>query len=80
MGKIFLTPKQLSERWDGSPSVGTLSNWRYFGVGPRYVKLGNGGKNSSIKYAVSEIEKYERKLIRANHKKNNKTGRPKLHY
>ena len=56
MENKFLTPKQLSERWSGKPSVHTLASWRQKGKGPRFVKL------AGIKYPMNEVIKYEKKL------------------
>jgi predicted DNA-binding transcriptional regulator AlpA len=53
--KLFLTPKELSERWVGSVSVRTLANWRSTGDGPRYVKIGG-----RVAYKVTEVEEWER--------------------
>ena len=54
-GKRYLTPKDVSKRYNGSISVGTLANWRTAGTSPPYIKL--GGK---IVYDESELEKWER--------------------
>jgi hypothetical protein len=37
---IFLTPKQLAERWAMSES--NLNHWRSVGYGPVFAKLGPG--------------------------------------
>lgn len=38
--QIYLTPKELLDRWRGAVShVQTLANWRNQGRGPEYVKL-----------------------------------------
>lgn len=36
----FLTPEEVSERYRGSISVGTLRNWRGMQIGPSFVKIG----------------------------------------
>ncbi|RUZ34848.1 DNA-binding protein, partial [Mesorhizobium sp. M7A.F.Ca.US.003.02.1.1] len=36
----FLTAEEVSERYRGTISVGTLRNWRAKRIGPAYVKLG----------------------------------------
>jgi hypothetical protein len=59
MENKYLTEKQLSDRWGGSPTPGTLRNWRHQGKGPRYVKIGQ-----KPKYLLSDVLKYERKLKR----------------
>ena len=50
----FLTPQQLSERWEGRISARTLANWRSAGLGPPFVKLGGG-----IVYRAADVEAYE---------------------
>ena len=52
----LLSPQELSTRWSGRPTVGTLATWRSTGKGPKFVKLGGG----IIKYRLSDVEKYER--------------------
>jgi predicted DNA-binding transcriptional regulator AlpA len=49
MTSELLTPKQLSEQLATPTAV--LANWRYKGVGPKFIKLG-----SSIRYRASEVE------------------------
>lgn len=55
--KKFLTTKELSERWGGSPTPATLRQWRHQKRGVRYVKMGN-----MARYPLSEVIKYEKKL------------------
>lgn len=54
--KKFLTPHQLSERWEKRINVRTLANWRTQGTGPRYVKIGG-----AIVYKIDDVEAYEAK-------------------
>jgi hypothetical protein len=61
----YLTPEQLSERWHGSPTVGTLNNWAAQEVGPkRHIKRpGSGPDNRRVGtsyYTLEEVEDYER--------------------
>jgi hypothetical protein len=35
----FLTPEEVSERYCGGISVGTLRNWRALRIGPTFVRL-----------------------------------------
>lgn len=60
MSEKYLTPKELSERWEGKISVKTLANWRCdpIGKGPKFRRFGN-----KILYPLSGVEAYER----ANH-------------
>ena len=53
-GKRYLTPREVSERYGGSISVGTLANMRSAGVSPPYKKI--GGK---VLYFVEDLEKWE---------------------
>lgn len=46
-------------------SVRTLANWRYQGVGPRFLKL-PGGLNGKIVYPLREIEAFEKDAIKNN--------------
>jgi hypothetical protein len=48
----MFTEKQLSRRWQIDPR--TLSNWRYQGRGPAYLKIG-----TSVRYLRSVILKFE---------------------
>ncbi len=50
----YLTPAELSKRWDGAVTVGTLANWRSKGKGPVYAKFG-----SSVRYPLSKVEAWE---------------------
>lgn len=53
----FLTPRQLSDRWEGRIAVKTLANWRCADIprGPTFRRLGN-----SIYYAMVDIVEFER--------------------
>lgn len=46
---IFLTPENLAKRWDLSMSC--ISNWRYTGGGPAYIKTGPGTK-AKVRYPL----------------------------
>ena len=52
--KHYLTPKEVSERYGGQLSVGTLANWRSAGISPPYIKL--GGKIVYEEQALIEWE------------------------
>jgi len=51
----LLTDVQVSE-WIGTP-VGTIRNWRVKGIGPPFIKMGDG-RNSTVRYDPKDIEKY----------------------
>lgn len=45
----LMKPTDLSAHIETSPAV--LANWRYLGVGPKFIKL-----NRSVRYRVSDVE------------------------
>lgn len=47
----FLTAEEVSERYRGSVSVGTLRNWRTMKIGPSFVKIGK-----AVLYPIDELE------------------------
>ncbi|MGV9784836.1 hypothetical protein [Nocardia farcinica] len=51
----YLSPKQLAERWPGGPSVKTLAQWRYLGIGPDYTRVGK-----SVVYPLASVLEFER--------------------
>ena len=53
-----LTTDELALRW--SLNKGTLRNWRSFGMGPQYIKLGKG-KPAKVLYPLVSILDYEKK-------------------
>jgi hypothetical protein len=52
----YLTPKEVSARWDGHITVKTLANWRCdpSAKGPRFCRRGN-----KILYLVADLEVWE---------------------
>lgn len=52
--KKFITPQQLSDRWEGRISARTLANWRSAGNGPPFVKIGG-----AIVYRSIDVESWE---------------------
>ncbi|MBT2567712.1 DNA-binding protein [Arthrobacter sp. ISL-85] len=44
-----MKPAELSIRIETSTAV--LANWRYLGIGPKFIKLGR-----SIRYRVTDVE------------------------
>ena len=58
----FLTAAEVSQRWGGAVSTGTLANWRSQGKGPPYQKLG-----SRVRYPVAQLEEWEAaRMVAAN--------------
>ena len=54
MDNKFLTPEEVSERYRGGVSVGTLRNWRAMKIGPSFVKVGK-----AVLYAIDELEAWD---------------------
>ncbi|PIT04767.1 hypothetical protein TSA1_31465 [Bradyrhizobium nitroreducens] len=54
--KKFLTAEEVSERYRGSVSVGTLRNWRAMKVGPTFVKIGK-----AVLYPTNELDAWDQK-------------------
>lgn len=54
---MLLTPKELCERWKLADN--TLRQWRVKGVGPPYIKLGDG-RASEVRYQLKDIEAFEK--------------------
>jgi hypothetical protein len=52
----FLTPEEVSERYRGSISVGTLRNWRVMRIGPTFVKIGK-----AVLYPIIELDAWDQK-------------------
>jgi hypothetical protein len=50
----FLTPEEVSERYRGGVSVGTLRNWRAMKIGPSFVKIGK-----AVLYPINELEAWD---------------------
>lgn len=51
---VKLDAEQLSARWGGKPTVGTLTQWRYLGKGPGYIKVGR-----RVLYPLASVLEYE---------------------
>jgi hypothetical protein len=66
----ILTTAMLAERWGLENE--TLEKWRQEGLGPPYFKLGRG-KTSRIRYHLSEIEDWEKKMGKKKRGKNANT-------
>lgn len=54
MDSKFLTPEEVSERYRGGVSVGTLRNWRAMKIGPSFVKIGK-----AVLYPINELEAWD---------------------
>lgn len=56
---MSLTQDELAARWRVSPR--TLEQWRWRGVGPRYLKIGG-----RVIYPLVEVEAYEAERLHQN--------------
>lgn len=54
--KLFLTPAELVERYNGTVSTRTLANWRSAGISPPFTKVGG-----RILYPLRELIEWENK-------------------
>ena len=54
----YLTPEEVSERYRGKISVGTLRNWRAMRIGPAYLKHGK-----LILYPVEALDEWDRRNL-----------------
>jgi hypothetical protein len=54
----YLTPEEVSERYRGEISVGTLRNWRVARVGPAFIKIGK-----AVLYPIDELDAWDRKNL-----------------
>jgi hypothetical protein len=54
--KKFLTTEEVSERYRGQVTVGTLRNWRAMRIGPAFVKVGK-----AVLYPVAELDAWDKK-------------------
>lgn len=52
----FLTAEEVSERYRGEITVGTLRNWRAMRIGPPFVKIGK-----AVLYPISELDTWDQK-------------------
>jgi hypothetical protein len=51
----FLTAQEVSDRYRGEITVGTLRNWRAMRIGPAFVKIGK-----AVLYPVDELEAWDK--------------------
>ena len=52
----FLTPEEVTDRYRGGISVGTLRNWRAMRLGPSFVKIGK-----AVLYPLDELDAWDEK-------------------
>ena len=58
MHPTLLDPHVLADRWNIEPE--TLSQWRWQGRGPKFIKIGR-----SILYRITDVEAYEDQQCRS---------------
>ena len=51
----FLTAQEVSERYRGEITVGTLRNWRAMRIGPAFGKIGK-----AVLYPVDELDAWDK--------------------
>ncbi len=56
MSTLLLTPDETAEILQISRR--TLERWRSVGMGPPFVRMGQGGKYSVIRYRMEDLNKY----------------------
>ncbi|WP_424578213.1 helix-turn-helix transcriptional regulator [Bradyrhizobium sp. PMVTL-01] len=54
----FLTTEEVSARYRGEITVGTLRNWRAMRTGPAYIKIGK-----AVLYPVDELDAWDRRNL-----------------
>ncbi|MDT9599771.1 helix-turn-helix domain-containing protein [Sphingosinicella sp. GR2756] len=54
----YLTAEEVSERYRGEISVGTLRNWRAMRVGPAFVKIGK-----AVLYPINALDAWDEKNL-----------------
>lgn len=50
----FLTAEEVTKRYRGEVSIGTLRNWRAMKIGPSFVKIGK-----AVLYPIVELEAWD---------------------
>lgn len=54
--KLFLTPEEVVQRYEGRVNVRTLANWRSAGVSPPFTKVGG-----RILYPLDDLIEWEKR-------------------
>jgi hypothetical protein len=52
----YLTAEEVSERYRGGISVGTLRNWRAMRIGPDFIKIGK-----AVLYPIEALDAWDQK-------------------
>ncbi len=56
--KKYLTAEEVSERYRGEITVGTLRNWRAMRIGPPYIKIGK-----AVLYPVEALDVWDKENL-----------------
>jgi hypothetical protein len=51
----YLTAEEVSERYRGEITVGTLRNWRAMRIGPPFIKIGK-----AVLYPIEELDAWDK--------------------
>ena len=54
----FLTTQEVSARYRGAVTEGTLRNWRAMRIGPAFVKIGR-----AVLYPITELDAWDRRHL-----------------
>lgn len=54
----YFTPEEVTKRYRGTISLGTLRNWRSMRIGPAFVRVGK-----SVLYPASELDVWDQNNI-----------------
>jgi hypothetical protein len=54
----YLTAEEVSERYRGEITVGTLRNWRAIRVGPAFVKI-----RKAVLYPLAELDAWDKQNL-----------------
>jgi len=54
----FLTAEEVTKRYRGEITVGTLRNWRALRIGPPFVKIGK-----AVLYPVERLDAWDQKNL-----------------
>lgn len=52
--QVYLSAKELIERWRGEITDATLTNWRWKKQGPAFIKVG-----TRVLYKLEDVEAFE---------------------
>ena len=52
----YSTAEEVSDRYRGGISVGTLRNWRAMWIGPTFIKIGK-----AVLYPINELEVWDQR-------------------